>query len=207
MRVLADTTDEGYGRICEARERAFSKKTLRPSENSATTIRKVLEKGICYLPDLTPSALVDELAAQCDEISSGDMRRPEALLVTQAQTLDLIFNDLVQRFYDKVGNLDLGERLMRLAFKAQSQSRAAIETLGLLKNPPAATFVRQANWTTGPQQVNNNAVSRTRETEIVRNELLEQKNDKWLEPSTAGRAGRRDSEMAPVGKINGTKDS
>jgi hypothetical protein len=171
--VSAPQSDDRYHQICEMRERAFAKNALRPSENSATTIRKVLEKGTCYLPDLKRSALVEELAAQCEEVSGGNMKHPEALLLTQAQSLDMIFNDLVQRFYDKVGDFEAGERLLRLAFKAQSQSRATIETLSLVKNPPSATFVNQANMTTGPQQVNNNAISRARETESVQNELLE----------------------------------
>jgi hypothetical protein len=204
MPECAEDSDNSYALICEQRERAFSNKTLRPAENSATTIRKVLEKGSCYLPDLTASALVDELAAQCEEVSNGNMRRPEALLMTQAQTLDLIFNDLVQRFYDKVGDLELGERLLRLAFKAQSQSRANVETLGLIKNPPSATFVRQANVTSGPQQVNNN--SRTRETEIAQNELLEKTDGKRLEPRTSSGAGRRNPEMAALAKINRAKN-
>jgi hypothetical protein len=152
------------------------------------------------------SALVDELAAQCDEVSNGNMRRPEALLMTQAQTLDLIFNDLVQRFYDKVGDLELGERLLRLALKAQSQSRATVETLGLVKNPPSATFVKQANLANGPQQVNNNAVSRTRGTEIVQNELLEKTDGKRLGPRTSSGSGSRNKEMATVAKLNRTKD-
>jgi hypothetical protein len=201
--AAAKRAESEYERTAEMRERAFSNKTLHPAENSAITVRKVLEKGSSYLPDLTPSALVDELAAQCEDVSNGNMRRPEALLMTQAQTLDLIFNDLVQRFYDKVGDLELAERLLRLAFKAQSQSRANVETLGYLKNPPTV-FAKQANMTTGPQQVNNN--SRTRETEFSQNELLEHADGKRLEPSTSSGAGRRNPEMAALGKVNRSKD-
>ena len=50
--AAAKRAESEYGRTAEVRERAFSNKTLRPAENSATTIRKVLEKGSCYLPDL-----------------------------------------------------------------------------------------------------------------------------------------------------------
>jgi len=44
---------------------------------------------------------------------------------------------------------------MRLAFKAQSQARAAIETLAEIKNPHQFAFVKQANIAGGNQQVNN----------------------------------------------------
>jgi hypothetical protein len=43
---------------------------------------------------------------------------------------------------------------MRLALKVQNQSRSTVETLAGLKSPPPL-FARQANVTTGPQQINN----------------------------------------------------
>ena len=42
---------------------------------------------------------------------------------------------------------------MRLALKAQAQARSTAEALALLKNP--MPFIKQANMTTGPQQINN----------------------------------------------------
>jgi hypothetical protein len=50
---------------------------------------------------------------------------------------------------------------MRLAFKAQSQSRAAIETLAEIKNPRQVTFFKQANIAGGNQQVNNGTLEST----------------------------------------------
>jgi len=48
---------------------------------------------------------------------------------------------------------------LKLALRAQNQCRATIETLSVVKNPPTATFVRQANIAAGHQQVNNGMVS------------------------------------------------
>jgi hypothetical protein len=42
---------------------------------------------------------------------------------------------------------------LRLGSKAQSQCRATVETLNLMKNPPSAMFVKQANLAIN-QQVN-----------------------------------------------------
>ena len=47
-----------------------------------------------------------------------------------------------------VGNLTL-------ALKAQAQCRSTLEALAEIKNPRPVQFVKQANMTTGPQQVNN----------------------------------------------------
>jgi hypothetical protein len=43
------------------------------------------------------------------------------------------------------------EAYLRLGLKAQSQSRATLETLSRIKNPQPVAFVRQANIAHGPQ--------------------------------------------------------
>jgi hypothetical protein len=53
---------------------------------------------------------------------------------------------------------------MKLALRAQSQSRQTVEALIVAKNPPVP-IAKQANIANGPRQVNNNAagVPRARE--------------------------------------------
>lgn len=190
----------------ESRGRGFSRAVLNPSATSALTLRKVMNEQLGAVADFTLSGLMEELSAQCASVSAGNLERPEAWLVTQAQTLDALFQDLIRMAYDNMPRFDPAERLLRLAFKAQSQSRATIETLALVKNPPSATFVRQANLANGPQQVNNHGLSRPRETGIVQNELLEQTDGKRLEPSSSSGAGRSNSNVAAMAKLNGAKD-
>ena len=48
---------------------------------------------------------------------------------------------------------------LRLALKAQAQSRTTISALVELKYPRQATFVKQANIAHGPQQINNGAAA------------------------------------------------
>jgi hypothetical protein len=76
----------------------------------------------------------------------------------------------------------------------------------LVKNPPSATFVKQANLANGPQQVNNNQLSRPEENESRRNELLGNVDEKQLEPGSSASAGRRNSEMAAMAKIKRAKN-
>jgi hypothetical protein len=105
------------------------------------------------------------------------------------------------------------ETYMRLALKAQSQCRATIETLALMKNPQAVTFVRQANVAHGPQQVNNvpqpssNQASRARESENRPNKLLEQQHGERLDPGAAQTTLGTDPALATVGEINGTANT
>jgi hypothetical protein len=133
------------------------------------------------------------------------MGRPEALLTSQAQTLDALFNHLTRLAYRNWSDLNVAERLLRLAFKAQSQSRATVETLGNLRNPPMV-IARQANIAHGPQQVNNGEPSRTREIQSEPSKLLEQTYGERLDTGAAGQAIGGDPAMATVGAVNRPED-
>ncbi len=121
-----------------------------------------------------PVNLNDRISALTEQISQsqkGSMERPEAMLITQAHTLDMLFNSLSQKalIQDHMKNY---ETFFRLALKAQSQCRATLETLAAIKNPPVV-FTKQANFSNGHQQVNNGvAVSHTAEKQNQQNKLL-----------------------------------
>ena len=192
----------------EARERAIARTLLRPSVTGAVTIHRAMRRLAEGEPDFTLTGLIDELSAQCAEASKGNLARPEAMLMTQSHTLDALFHDLTQLAYNNLNQFDVAERLFRLAFRAQGQSRANIEALGALKNPPMV-FAKQANVTSGPQQVNNSHFqnstrARARENDLNVSELLEQTSGEWLETGEAGSAGRRDKELETVGTLDGT---
>ncbi|MBC7737259.1 MAG: hypothetical protein H7245_08565 [Candidatus Saccharibacteria bacterium] len=96
--------------------------------------------------------LVNELRNAGDEVVKGDLARMERMLVKQAMTLDAIFNNLAQKSHRQEYMKQM-ETYLRLALKAQSQSRATAEALALMKNP--MPYIRQANISGGAQQVNN----------------------------------------------------
>ena len=119
---------------------------------SAATLKRYSGAGDALeVPDL-----VTEMRRAGDEVVAGNMGRVERMLVNQAMTLDAIFNDMAQRS-GKQDTFKGIEVLMRLALKAQAQARSTAEALALLKNP--MPYIKQANMTTGPQQVNNTYAS------------------------------------------------
>jgi hypothetical protein len=185
----------------ETEGRATARVLLRPTVNSARTLRRVLQE---QAPNLALMDLADELGDQCTKVVGGDLTRPEALLLTQGVALDVLFHDLTRLAYDYLAEHgDAAERLFRLAFRAQGQSRATLETLGALKNPPMV-FAKQANVTTGPQQVNNGvARAHPQEIESGRSELLEQTHGKRLDTGTKSSAGGSDTSLETVGGLNG----
>jgi hypothetical protein len=193
----------------ESKESAVARAVLRPSVNAAMTLQKIGQNRT--LLDL--NATVAELSAQCKLASDGDLRRGEAMLVAQAHTLDMLFNTLAVRASLNEGQyLDAADRYYKLAMRAQSQCRATIETLAMMKNPPNVAFVKQQN--VGQQvQVNNGVVpgsaSRTGENQNEPIKLLEPEvthGDEWLDTRAPSTTGAADKVVETMEAIDRTED-
>jgi hypothetical protein len=189
----------------EPKDILLARTILRPSVSGGLALYKIEGRELGDNSDLTVDSLTRELVHQCAEVVKGDMTRPEAILTAQAHTLDALFSDLIRLAYQNLNNFCACEQLFRLAFKAQGQARATVETLGALKNPPTV-FVKQANVTTGPQQVNN-GVARARESENQPNKLLERSNGERLDLGAPRSASGVNIPLEPVGAVNGAKVS
>ena len=127
-----------------------------PSFNGAAVIQAY--QGSIMGEDVDLKELIGQLRATSTEVKGGDLHSLEAMLVSQATALQTIFTSLARRAQDQTSQRNL-EAFLGLAMKAQSQSRATISALVDLKYPRQATFVKQANITHGPQQVNNGTAS------------------------------------------------
>lgn len=150
------------------------------------------------------NSLIIELGKQNEKARGGDLARAENILMTQAHTLDAIFNELARRAASNMSEyLNAMDRYMRLALKAQSQCRATLETLATIKNPPVI-YAKQANIANGPQQVNNGTSPAHvgGETSIEPNKLLEQQHEQRLDTGTQGAAVGADKELETVGAID-----
>lgn len=153
------------------------------------------------------NALAEELITQIREVQGGDLGRAEALLTAQASTLDALFNSLAIRAHRNMGEyLNAAETYLRLGLKAQSQCRATLETLAAIKNPPIV-YARQANFASGPQQVNNGLPAHTGKIESLPNELSEASNE--LLPNTRAPAleSRVNQAVETVGAVNRAEDA
>ena len=170
---------------------------------TGTAVVAEFSKSIVGKVDLTQTFSV--LSAKVAAVHRGDLREAEAILTAQALALNAIFAQMaVYSGLNIEHSLDVADRLMRLALKAQGQCRATVETLAAIKNPPAAVFARQANIAHGPQQVNNGIpAGPTRapagNPHLKQNELLEPRDGERLDTGTAGAAGASGEAMATVG--------
>jgi hypothetical protein len=145
---------------------------------------------------------MEQLRVQTAAVNRGDLERAVAMLMNQATALQSLFARLAERGMgcDQIPGFEAN---MRMALRAQSQCHATLETLAAIKNPPIV-YAKQANVTTGPQQVNNGvaAPSQARENEIEQHKLLEAQHGERMDTGTTGAAIGADKAMATVGEIN-----
>jgi hypothetical protein len=174
----------------EDQDEAISKTLSRPETQAAVTIQKLTD-----LHDV--NALAKILSKQTADVVGGNMTRPESMLLSQAHTLDALFNSLVMKGLGQT-HMPHYEAFMRLAFKAQSQCRSTLQTLSDIKNP-SVVYAKQANITNGNQQINNGVPApRTQENIKYSNELLEHTHGERLDTREKGTASCINSELAAV---------
>lgn len=152
-----------------------------------------------HQPDFT--SLVEELAAQCIAVKSGDLSRIEAMLLSQAHALQAIFTNCAWRM-SNAEYLSQQQSHGLLALKAQNQCRATLATLAEIKNPNRATFIKN---TATNQQINVGAPA-PKISDDPANELLEAKPHERLDTATQSPASTADQKMETVGALHRPKD-
>lgn len=149
--------------------------------------------------------LIDQLREQAKVVNAGDLTQVEAMLVGQATALQTLFARLTERAFS-AEYMPNFETFLKLALRAQSQSRSTLEALAAIKSPPVL-IAKQANLTTGPQQINNGTMpgDRARKIGNLQNELLESSDGKRLDAGAAGTTGGVDPQLEAVGAGKGAE--
>jgi hypothetical protein len=121
-KVLQLTTEPG-----EADGTRLAKLGLDPAANAMTTAR-LFTKGT--FGELAITALYEEMGKAVAAAKRGDLSRQRAMLAGQSFALNAIFTEMARRAALNMGEyVQTSERYMRLALKAQAQSRATVEAL------------------------------------------------------------------------------
>jgi hypothetical protein len=176
---------------------------LNPNHNAAAVVRAFSQDTF---GESNPLIAAAELERLCDEVTGGDTNRMEAMLLSQAVSLEVIFAALARRGSQQE-NMRHFESFMKLALRAQSQARATLEALAAIKNPPMV-FAKQANIAHGHQQVNNGIPMSpfAEQIESKPNKLLEYGHGERLDARAAGTASGSDQTLAAVEVINRPQD-
>lgn len=196
-------------KLDEFNERMMAKVATMPEARAARVIQRYEGDGLDVNYELA------ELRRLTAEVRSGSMATPEAMLVSQAHTLDALFSNMAMRAYSnmKEGYLDATDRYMRIALKAQAQATRTIEALAALKNPPVV-YARNANVVNGPQQVNQTVAGGSFETSTrlyahtgnFKNEpskLSGERHELLENARTSSHEGATNTAMEALGAFNG----
>jgi hypothetical protein len=179
-----------------------------PIARGASTARKYTAH---LFGEVDITAYVERLSAQSQAVVDGDLSALERMLVTQAGTLDAIFNHAATKAAGST-YLPHQEALMRQALKAQQQCANTIKVLGELKAPKSVAFIKQQNNAAGHQQVNNGVAPSTvtrahEEKPIESNELLANDHGtQTLDTGAASEAGGGNQALEAVGAVHRTAD-
>ena len=177
----------------------LAKLALMPCTNSAAVVAEYAKA----FGKQDVQTLMEQLRTTFDQVENGDLQHCEAMLVGQAHALQSIFMNLARRAANQEYLKQL-ETYLRLALKAQNQSRMTLETLAKIKNPPVI-FAKQANINqgNGNQQVNNGTPAPASHAEKIinqQNELLTEVHDgETLDTRGTSKAIRNNPAMAAVG--------
>jgi hypothetical protein len=132
-------------------------------------------------------SLVDCLTDSARRINANDMREVEATLANQATTLNMMFAEMARRSANCLNeHAEAAQLFFKMAMKAQNQCRMTLETLANVKNPPVV-YARQANISSGPQQVNNGTMpdrAHAVENKNEPNKILEQSSEPRMDAGT-----------------------
>jgi hypothetical protein len=173
---------------------------------AATRVILASEKTSAFGNDIDIAELGSCLLDQVQAVNRGDMKQVEAMLMSQAIGLQTLSARLIERAMANE-HIPGFETNMRMALRAQNQCRTTLETLAGIKNPPVV-YAKQANVTTGPQQVNNGVPvpSHAREIEIKQTQLSEGNHELLPNTGAPKAKGRIDPAMAPLGKLHRTQN-
>jgi len=183
--------------------RAYASLINSPELGAHRIVSRMQPKNIA--DEIDVPGMLETLRDQAAAVQRGDLGHAEGMLINQASALQSLFVRLTEWAMDQ-SHLPNLEAFMRLALRAQSQCRATLETLATIKNPPIV-YARQANVTTGAQQINNGTAppTRAREIETEQSQLSGRANELLPDTRASGLASRVNPSLETLGEIDRAK--
>jgi hypothetical protein len=136
-----------------------------------SVITAALTIDAIHSESLDIDTVADKLTQSTQRVINGNIRDIEMMLITQAETLNVLFH----RTLTQITNIQMINQLqtfMDIALRAQNQCIKTLAVLAELKNPRRATFIKQQNNAIN-QQVNNATTPENfQNSEKLSNELI-----------------------------------
>lgn len=140
----------------ETGRETVARKMVGPYTRHGLIAGEALSRFLSNVDDSHKPGLADYAYAvkdRAEKAATGDISASSELLMAQAVSLDSIYTEFARIALINVGtHTDAAERYMRLALKAQANSRATLEALAKLHQPREQT-VRHVHVNEGGQAV------------------------------------------------------
>lgn len=138
----------------ETDDQATARELLDPSARHSLTVLPYIGCAVGKTFPLPNAAeFADAIKASADDAQKGELSFASRTLTAQALALDAIFGEFSRRAALNMNNhLEAAERYMRLALKAQANSRATMEALAKL-HQPREQIVRHVQVNEGGQAI------------------------------------------------------
>ncbi|MBT3204309.1 MAG: hypothetical protein HOM14_19320 [Gammaproteobacteria bacterium] len=151
---------------------------------------------------LKPQELIEYLNETSKEICRTDMHHAQVMLSNQAIALESLFTTLTEKAFssDQIHHF---ESFMRLALRAQTQSRCTLEAISNIKNP-RTVIAKQANISHGHQQINNGLAPQAQESKESPFKQSGEDNELLTDKSNEGAAIEVNSPMETLEKEHRT---
>jgi len=199
--------DPGVLQLVQAPDETPAQTVGRIAPDPAVNAGSVMQSYGSHLgSEVDLMSMIGAIQGATRRVKAGDLSDLEAMLVSQATALQAIFTNLARRAQSQQYQRNL-EAFLGLALKAQAQSRSTITALVDLKYPRQVAFVKQANISNGPQQVNNGsfeastpACAHAAEKRIPEIKELEVSDGQWLDTRAPRTAIPTHPNLEAVGK-------
>ena len=188
----------------------FSLKSTWPSNNAADSIAalnskvRLSESGAAGMDS---KEIEKSLGILNENLRNGSMHHVESMLLDQAHMLQAMSTYFIRRL-SNAEYLPQVETYSRIALKAQNQCRQTLATLGELKNPKRATFIKQQNNAVN-QQINQGDLKQTensKKPDNSANKLLKEVPSERLDFGAPQEAVRGNQEVEAVGAVDRSKN-
>lgn len=152
--------------------------------------------------------VLERLSRSVDRVLNNDTNEIEAMLMTQAKTLEYVFYDALSKLPSS--SMERAEVCASIALKAQSGCRKTLMALAEIKHPRrTTTFIKQQNNHAVNQQVNNSVKSESENNKKIANELNAKVTyeTKVMDIGTTIATGTANTSTETVGVFNRSKDN
>lgn len=174
------------------------------AETAAARLIVAAEHGGPFASEIDLPGLLDVMRRQSAAVQGSDLKQLESMLVSQTTALQSLFVKFSERAMTctEVAGFEVN---MRFALRCQASVRANIEAISAIKNPPVV-YAKQANFSNGPQQVNNCTRTPLAVPEPNKQLTVTDEGREWLDRGTKAVAVAADTQMEAVGSVHGSEN-